>query len=154
VAVVCLAAALVAVGACSSQPGADDPPRPPVRPHPAGGVATGVAPAPARSAPAEDETSLVARLPSLRAAHHRSPRLSTALRSEAWREVALLQMALDVVGRPGPRVDGHYGLTTLYAVIRFQRESGIPVTGTAGPVTLRALAQALSSPGGVAPRPH
>lgn len=100
-----------------------------------------------------NEATLVERLPSLRAAGHRSPRLSTGLGSKAWREVALLQMALNVVEGPGLKVDGRFGLDTLYAVLHFQRASGIEVTGVAGPATLRALAQALSAPGGAVPPP-
>lgn len=159
---VCLAASLGVAGACSSQgdTGARDSTTPRVPSSPAGGAEPGVVPGssvpvPVRSSePRENETGLVERLPSLRAAGHPSPRLSTALRSKAWREVALLQMALNVVNGPGLKVDGHYDLSTLYAVIRFQQASGIRVTGIVGPATLRALAQALSEPGGAVPGPR
>lgn len=158
---VCLAASLGGLAACSSEgdQGAgrasisQAPPSSTPGTH-AGVMPEGPAPVPARSMNSRrNDTRLVERLPSLRAAGRPSARLSYALRSKAWKEVALLQMALKVIDSPGLKVDGRFGLDTLYSVMGFQRASGIRVTGVAGPVTLRALAQALSAPGGAVPPP-
>ncbi len=58
-------------------------------------------------------------------------------------QVKLLQRALAHLGYSTGAIDGDYGLTTTSAVTRFQTASALPADGVLGPVTLRALEQAL-----------
>ena len=71
----------------------------------------------------------------------------------AWREVAVIQMALNVVSSFDLDIDGHFGPETDAAVRAFQSSRRITVDGYVGPETLRALVDALSAAGGAIPPP-
>lgn len=55
------------------------------------------------------------------------------------KEVTAIQERLKERGLFNDSVTGYYGEKTRQAVLRFQKQQGISQTGTAGPVTLRAL---------------
>ena len=55
------------------------------------------------------------------------------------KEVRAIQERLKERGLFNANVTGYYGEITRSAVLRFQKQQGIAQTGTAGPITLRAL---------------
>lgn len=80
-------------------------------------------------------------------------RLSKADGGHAWREVAVVQLALDAADDAGLDPDGYFGDATESAVRAFQQRAGITVDGVVGPDTLKALIGALSKAGGAVPPP-
>lgn len=61
------------------------------------------------------------------------------------KEVTAIQERLKERGLFHDSVTGYYGEKTREAVLRFQKQQGISQTGTAGPVTLRALGISIGS---------
>ncbi len=61
------------------------------------------------------------------------------------KEVTAIQERLKERGLFNDSVTGYYGEKTRQAVLRFQKQQGISQTGTAGPVTLRALGISIGS---------
>lgn len=76
------------------------------------------------------------------------PRLGSrlmALGASGW-DVAALQFMLGRHGFPSGTVDGGFGLRTRAAVLRFQRFTGLLLTGVAGPQTLARLRRPVRRP--------
>lgn len=69
--------------------------------------------------------------------------LQTGSRSERVRE---LQLDLEAIGIPTGGVDGIFGQGTRRAVVAFQQENGLPVTGIADGDTITAIDRAADDP--------
>jgi hypothetical protein len=161
-----IAVSLSLLAGCA--PNSDTTHRDAVRPSPTGPLATpkppptddASAPAPSRTTSTaatahhpDDLIRFIEQLPALADSTRRTTRPNAGFRATAWREVAVIQMALNTVSSTNLDVDGHFGPDTDAAVRAFQSSRGIAVDGYVGPETLRELVRALSGAGGAIPPP-